>query len=415
MNAQAGESELMDADGCALVSKTLRDQVERFVIRFECGDFEPLAEIVVNPPAETENIDREIKVDAHLASLGVKLSKADALSRYGRTEAEDDADALRPAQPAPMAGFGGFADGRPPQPPLQSLASPLQNARRGGGGISVPPEAADAPGAILRGFAADLGPAAEKINLLLERMEAGEDVREDAARLAEELPSLMPDDPAMAAVIEEAMAGEFARAAQEESSRVENGECRAKDSAHCPVHGTPAGPRNDGKIDFRGNSRAKAKADGQAARLGYANVDDLMKQSADVPKERIDKILKGGVTCAPHEAVAVLRSGATIKPGIEGEEPVKLTESALRHYVCGERRAEPEIERLKTLPIAILAIRKPDSVRHELDNMPVIPGKDGRFPKKTQTTYGRFVGKKDKMNVYAYTDSGVLSGWHIKN
>ena len=53
VNAQKGESELMDADGCAMVSETLRDQVEKFVIRFVCGDFEPLAGIVVNPPAET--------------------------------------------------------------------------------------------------------------------------------------------------------------------------------------------------------------------------------------------------------------------------------------------------------------------------------------------------------------------------
>ena len=42
------------------------------------------------------DIDREIRSDAHLASLGVKLSKADTLSRYGRVEAEGDADALAP-------------------------------------------------------------------------------------------------------------------------------------------------------------------------------------------------------------------------------------------------------------------------------------------------------------------------------
>lgn len=94
VNAQAGESELMDSDGCAMISETLRDQVERFVIRFECGDFEPLAGIVINPPPESEDIDRNIKIDNHLAGLGVKLSKKDALARYGRTEAESDDDAL---------------------------------------------------------------------------------------------------------------------------------------------------------------------------------------------------------------------------------------------------------------------------------------------------------------------------------
>ncbi|MBQ3808592.1 MAG: DUF935 family protein [Kiritimatiellae bacterium] len=95
VNAQAGESELMDDDGCKMVSETLRDQVEKFVIRFELGDFEPLAEIVINPPADTDDVDREMKIDNHLAGLGVKLSKKDALARYGRTEAEDEADALQ--------------------------------------------------------------------------------------------------------------------------------------------------------------------------------------------------------------------------------------------------------------------------------------------------------------------------------
>ena len=94
VNAQDGESELMDGDGCAMVSETLRDQVEKFVIRFECGDFEPLAEIVIDPPAEADDVKREMEIDNHLAALGVKLSKKDALARYGRTEAEDEADAL---------------------------------------------------------------------------------------------------------------------------------------------------------------------------------------------------------------------------------------------------------------------------------------------------------------------------------
>ena len=41
----------MDGDGCAMVSETLHNQIDRHVIRFTCGDFEPLAGIVLNPPA----------------------------------------------------------------------------------------------------------------------------------------------------------------------------------------------------------------------------------------------------------------------------------------------------------------------------------------------------------------------------
>ena len=215
VNAQAGESELMDDDGCKMVYETLRDQIEKFVVRFECGDFEPLAEIVINPSAETEDVDREMKIDMHLAGLGVKLSKRDALARYGRTEAEDEADALEPPQPAQQPGFGGFANEARPRNPSSGVAKPLQNARTGAGATEVPPDASARSTALLRGFAADMGPAASKIKSLLDALDAGNDVRDEARRLAGELPDLMADDPAMAAVIEEAMAEAFAAGAGE--------------------------------------------------------------------------------------------------------------------------------------------------------------------------------------------------------
>ena len=130
VNAQAGESELMDDDGCKMVAETLRDQVEKFVIRFELGDFEPLAEIVINPPADTDDVEREMKIDTHLSGLGVKLSKKDALARYGRTEAEDENDALTPPQTPPQGGFGGLANEKTPKTPLQTRENGLQNAPR---------------------------------------------------------------------------------------------------------------------------------------------------------------------------------------------------------------------------------------------------------------------------------------------
>ena len=228
VNAQEGESELMDADGCAMVSETLRDQVEKFVVRFECGDFEPLAEIVVNPPAETEDIHREIKIDTHLAGLGVRLSKSDALARYGRTEATGDGDALELRQPANPGGFGGIGlpnEAPAPQAPSSAVAKALQNARKGEGATDIPPNAAERSTALLRDFAADMAPAAAKIKSLLDMFdgvergtgngEQGTDeamaaVRKEARKLAAELPDLMPDDPAMAAALEEAMAQAFA-------------------------------------------------------------------------------------------------------------------------------------------------------------------------------------------------------------
>ncbi len=213
INAQEGESELMDADGCALVSETLRDQVEKFVVRFVCGDFEPLAQIVVNPPAETLDTAREIQIDAHLASLGVRLSKADALARYGRVEAKDENDALKNPSPAPQGGPWGLANERPEVPsgehPREPVAEALQNARKGSDGEETPPGASDASEGLLRAFAEDTAPAAQKIKSLLDRLDAGEDIRDEARKVADELPSLMRGEPAMAAELAEAMAKAF--------------------------------------------------------------------------------------------------------------------------------------------------------------------------------------------------------------
>ena len=190
-DAQDGESELMDGDGCAMVSETLHNQIDRFVIRFTCGDFEPLAGIVINPPAETTDIDREIKIDNHLAALGVKLSKADALQRYGRTEAKDEGDAAERRIPQQTPGVPGFANEKPD--PVPSAASPT-----GAGKTSD----------VLKAFAQDTGPAAEAIKALLK-----DPSKEVADRILKDLPALVPEDPAMAAVIAEAMAAEFGSSA----------------------------------------------------------------------------------------------------------------------------------------------------------------------------------------------------------
>ena len=180
--------------------------------------------------------------------------------------------------------------------------------------------------------------------------------------------------------------------------------------------GEGASGRNDGKIDFRGNTRAKAKADTQATRLGYAGIDDLMQQSASVTAERIAEIMAGADSpCKAHEAIAALRSHATITPNASGEEPVRLTERPIRHYVCGERRhhgGEPDIARLRSLPLAIKAIRECDSFHHELDErrIAMMPGE--KPPKGTQTIYERRSGP-GKSKAFAYTDSGVLNGWQL--
>ena len=218
-NAQDGESELMDADGCAMVSEALNRQVERHVIRFTCGDFEPLAGIVVNPPAETEDVDREIKIDNHLGAFGVRLSKQDMLSRYGRTEAASDEDALEPPSSAPSSGLNGGLNGlaneTPGKTPFKNAGNAFKNAPRPSDGQG------DGNGsrALLEAFSRDLGPASEAVKSLLADLEAGKDVKASAKALVDNLPDLLPEDPAMAAVIAEAMAREFGAGGLERTPR----------------------------------------------------------------------------------------------------------------------------------------------------------------------------------------------------
>ena len=234
VNAQDGESELMDGDGCAMVSETLRDQVERFVIRFECGDFEPLAEIVINPPAETEDIDREIKIDSHLAGLGVKLSKSDALQRYGRTEAADENDALQNPQPAAPGGFGGLPNEAQPKTPLQTTKSALQNAPKKPDARGEGQDPAALLGPFLRALQGDCKLIADEVEELLK-----DPTPEKARALLDKIPDLVPEDPALAPLIAEEMAKAYGEAfAKARSPRTpDDAELANENPYRCPKCG----------------------------------------------------------------------------------------------------------------------------------------------------------------------------------
>ena len=211
-DSQDGESELMDGDGCAMVSETLHNQIDRFVIRFTCGDFEPLAGIVINPPAETTDIDREIKIDQHLGEFGIRLSKKDMLARYGRVEATDENDAAI-RQQAQQPGFGGLG-GLPNEKISHIPAGQSKGAGQRQPGEDQGKESED----VLKAFAQDTGPAADAIQEFLK-----DPSKEAAEALLNRLPDLIPEDPAMAAVIAEAMAKEFGAKLANEAQRVPSG------------------------------------------------------------------------------------------------------------------------------------------------------------------------------------------------
>lgn len=216
---QGEESDMLEIDDCISLSESLHEQVDRFVIRYMTGDAEPLAYIWIEPVSKP-NIEAEISVDNHLMSAGVKLSKRDMLQRYGRAEAApddpDDVAELQQPQNTPGTGFDApqIAPRRFPNAatPLQTLANRLQNARsvpdgqRGvfpsarSEGPSRASGATDAKAA-LAALAEDSSEVAKEIAKLM-----ADPSPSAASALLEKLPSLLPEDPALAAVIAEAMA-----------------------------------------------------------------------------------------------------------------------------------------------------------------------------------------------------------------
>ena len=217
---QGEESDMLEADQCAEISEALHEQVDRLVIRYECGDDEPLAYIWIEPVSKPD-VETNTKVDNHLAQFGIRLSKRDMLQRYGRAEAADVEDALEPPAQGGMDGqpgpFGGLPNERPPQPPRNLLANRLQNAPRGTDGQRAV-SGAEASEGVFRAFAEavsnDAKPLAEQVQKLLDLIDAGKEAEAAsfAATLSANLPNYLPEDPESATVLAEAMAERYAEA-----------------------------------------------------------------------------------------------------------------------------------------------------------------------------------------------------------
>ena len=137
---------------------------------------------------------REVLEDAGLArdaGLAIDLDQLRELTGYQLEKA--------PETPSPSL-FPGLNSATPLQTALQGVAK-----REEGSGRTTTPESGDAPQrAILAAFAKDTSKAAEAVKSLL-----ADPTPEAAEKLLADLPSLIPEDPALAAVIADAMAAEF--------------------------------------------------------------------------------------------------------------------------------------------------------------------------------------------------------------
>ena len=296
---QGDEAGMIEQDAAANLGETLHEQVDRFVIRYVTGDDEPLASISIEP-VKKPDVDTDIKIDNHLAALGVKLSKADALQRYGRTEAERDDDALQPTPNGPQnglpGGFGGLPNERPPATPLQTALQGIAK-REDESGRTTTPESDGAPQrAVLAAFAKDTSAAADAVKALLAEKDPSK-LQALSSKLMADLPSLIPEDPALAAVIADAMAAEFGSPAAPDPSgslaneddaeifhlfnedREENGRFAQKGS----------GDRTGGETNLQKRKRTcKEALDAYRASTDHPSVDDIVSGRIGI-REALEK------------------------------------------------------------------------------------------------------------------------------
>jgi phage gp29-like protein len=232
--AQADETDSLEQRSCRRITETLNEQVGAFVVDYVLGQ-RLLAEIVIEPVSKPD-VKQDMEIDNHLVGLGVKLSKTDALSRYGRAEAETDDDALVLQTPTgetpatapqlrasyPLQNAGAVAKTsdkigvKTKLPNESSFKTPLgafkTAPRKPDGQVdpSNPPPSQIAKkrpsgaSGVVEAFIEQNTPAADAVKAVL-----ANPTPSAFATLMMKLPGLMPEDPALAAVIADAMAEKF--------------------------------------------------------------------------------------------------------------------------------------------------------------------------------------------------------------
>jgi hypothetical protein len=292
---QGEESDMLESDQCAEISEALHEQVDRFVIRFMCGDDEPLAYIWIEPVSKPD-VESNTKIDDHLAKFGIRLSKRDMLQRYGRAEAADEGDALEPpaqwfgdGQPQP---FGALPNERRVAGLLQTALPPFKTASKDSGAQRAV-SGADAPEGVFRAFAEavsnDAKPLADQVKKLLELIDAGKEAEAAsfAATLSANLASYLPEDPESATVLAEAMAeryGEAWEAAHTEAQR--HGELANSTDANGNEH-ADKGSSNGGRFVKKGDGASGTPSETTEAKkidVGSVNTDSEDEQEKQVAK-----------------------------------------------------------------------------------------------------------------------------------
>lgn len=213
---QLDEVDALEQRSCVRITETLNEQVSSFVVDYVLNQ-ELKAEIVVEPVSKPD-VKQDMEIDDHLAKYGVKLSKTDALARYGRAEAAEDApdDAMElktGSETGFPGGLTGLANEKPGKTPLKinEKGFKINSVDLDGQGdpSALPPSqiAKKRPStrsAVVDAFVRQNSEAAKAVKAVVDNPSEG-----SFAQLMANLPALLPTDPALASVIADEMAKMF--------------------------------------------------------------------------------------------------------------------------------------------------------------------------------------------------------------
>ncbi|NCC50912.1 MAG: DUF935 family protein [Spartobacteria bacterium] len=87
-SVQEEETDILEHDDASMITDTLNEQVDRWVIKYMHG-VEPLAWISINT-SQRQDTEQDIKTDQFLLDAGVPMSAEQLCERYGRTMPEPD-------------------------------------------------------------------------------------------------------------------------------------------------------------------------------------------------------------------------------------------------------------------------------------------------------------------------------------
>lgn len=355
--SQADETDALEQRSCGRITETLNEQVSAFVIDYVLN--EPLrAEIVVEPVSKPD-VKQDMEIDRFLLGCGVKLSKTDALSRYGRAEAEGDEDALQLENPGAgngeMGGLGMPRAALPNETPFKTDENGFKNAPRLADGQGDPPDEPPAQNAkkrpsvqstVIEAFIKQNSPAAKAVEAVLKNPSDGA-----FAQLMANLPALLPTDPALASVIADEMAKVYGESLTQRRGELANEitnpcpKCHRQMSADgtCTSCAKRAANHTAGKAAFAEVAKTHKDAIGAMERDSIGKIDFIWGDNS----EGVCHILKGHRETA-NQIPGVIAYGDVYENKAEGKYYIvkKRYVAVLRkrtgsnHYLITGFRAE---------------------------------------------------------------------------